>query len=67
MIKVGINGLGRIGRSILRSINPQIFDVKIVNEINPDIKNIAYTANYDTIYGKNKNPYKTKNNYIYNK
>ena len=66
MIKVGINGLGRIGRSILRSINPQIFDVKIVNEINPDIKNIAYTANYDTIYGKNNNPYKTNNNYIYN-
>ncbi len=66
MIRIGINGLGRIGRSILRSIDTKIFDVKIINEINPDIKNIAYTANYDTIYGKNDSPYHTSNNYIFN-
>ena len=54
-IKIGINGLGRIGRHILRLAmkDPRIKVVGI-NDINPDIGNWAYTINYDTIYGKSK-------------
>jgi len=50
-IRVGINGLGRIGRAIYR-LNHQkkIFDVVAVNEVNPDNKNIGYLLQYDTIY-----------------
>jgi glyceraldehyde 3-phosphate dehydrogenase len=53
MIRIGINGLGRIGRAIIRSnsLNPR-FEVVAVNDINPDIGNIAYQLNYDTTYGQ---------------
>jgi len=52
-MRIGINGLGRIGRAILR-VNQikNFFDVVVVNDINPDIHNIAYTLNYDTLYGR---------------
>lgn len=52
MIKVGINGLGRIGRAILRS-NMKMGSVEIVavNDVNPETGNIAYQLNYDTTYG----------------
>ncbi len=53
MVRVGINGLGRIGRAILR-VNQlkKYFDIVVINDINPDIDNIAYTLNYDTLYGR---------------
>jgi len=51
--RIGINGFGRIGRAIFR-INQKynLFDIPIINDINPDIKNIAYLLKYDTTYGK---------------
>ncbi|MCP9889244.1 aldehyde dehydrogenase [Cyanobium sp. ATX 6A2] len=53
MIKVGINGLGRIGRAILRNnLRTSAFEVAAINDINPDPDNIAYTLNYDSIYGR---------------
>ncbi len=53
MIRVGINGLGRIGRAIFRvNALQRNFEVVVVNDINPDSKNIAYTLNYDTLYGR---------------
>ena len=56
MIRIGINGFGRIGRAIYRvnSENPK-FKIVAINDINPDLKNIAYTLKYDTLYGKFKN------------
>ncbi|MBT3393564.1 MAG: aldehyde dehydrogenase [Waddliaceae bacterium] len=56
-IRVGINGFGRIGRAIFR-INElsEDMEVVVINDINPDIKNIAYLLQYDTTYGRlNKN------------
>ena len=51
-MKVGINGLGRIGRAIFRrALEMEDVDICVINEINPDIGNICYTLNYDTIYG----------------
>ena len=52
-LKIGINGLGRIGRAIFR-INKEneFFDIPIINEINPDNNNISYLLKYDSIYGK---------------
>ena len=59
-LNIGINGFGRIGRSIFRNIE-DISRLKIVriNDINPDIDNIAYTINYDSTYGRSKNKYTT--------
>jgi glyceraldehyde 3-phosphate dehydrogenase len=53
MIKVGINGIGRIGRAILRNnLRSKAFEIVAINDINPDPDNIAYTLNYDSIYGR---------------
>lgn len=52
-LKVGINGFGRIGRAIFRINELQnIFDIVVINDINPDNKNIAYLIEYDTTYGR---------------
>jgi len=52
MINVGINGLGRIGRAILR-INHKnnVFNVVAINDINPSNDNLAYMIKYDSTYG----------------
>ena len=43
-IKIGINGFGRIGRAIYRANNSNpILDIVVINDANPDIKNIFYT------------------------
>ena len=51
-LKIGINGFGRIGRAILR-INHQLdlFDVVVINDINPDLANLAYLLRYDSVHG----------------
>jgi glyceraldehyde 3-phosphate dehydrogenase len=52
MLKVAINGLGRIGRAtfkILASI-PELEVVGINDLVTPD--NLAYLLNYDTMYGR---------------
>ena len=52
-IRLGINGLGRIGRQIYKlCIDDTTIDLVGINEINPDINNWIYTLNYDSIYGK---------------
>ncbi len=52
-MRVGINGFGRIGRSIFRinEKNPG-FKVVAINDIDPNVGNHAYLLKYDTIYGK---------------
>ena len=67
MIRVGINGLGRIGRAIFR-VNQlkKYFDVVVINDINPDIDNIAYTLNYDTLYGKQDIQFHSKDDCLVN-
>lgn len=56
-MKIGINGLGRIGRAIYRRcLEFNDIEITIINEINPDVGNIAYTLNYDTIYGPLRDP-----------
>lgn len=51
-IKVGINGIGRIGKALCRKIvkDPD-FELVHINDINPDLGNVVYQLNYDTLYG----------------
>jgi glyceraldehyde 3-phosphate dehydrogenase len=51
-IRVGINGLGRIGRAFLKTAmeNPEL-EVVAVNDLG-DIYNMAYLLNYDSVYGR---------------
>jgi glyceraldehyde 3-phosphate dehydrogenase len=53
MLNIGINGFGRIGRSILRNVI--LFDdikIVVINDINPEIENIAYLLKYDSYFGR---------------
>lgn len=55
-IKIGINGFGRIGRAFLRiNLKYNAYDIVAINEIDPDIHNMAYLLKYDTTYGKLQN------------
>ncbi len=51
-IKIGINGLGRIGRAILKIAyeRPEI-EIIAGNDLG-DLENIAYLLKYDSVYGK---------------
>jgi len=60
-LKVGINGFGRIGRAILRNnLEKKYFDIVHINDINPDINNLAYLIKFDSTYGKLLNKVKAK-------
>lgn len=53
MKRIAINGFGRIGRAIAK-INEKnkIFDLVLINDINPYPENLAYLFKYDSTYGK---------------
>ena len=52
-MKIAINGLGRIGRSILRQIagNPE-FELVFLNDPNMSAENLSYLIKYDSTYGR---------------
>jgi glyceraldehyde 3-phosphate dehydrogenase len=52
-VKVGINGFGRIGRLVFRSMaaRPNEFDVVAVNDLT-DPKHLALLLKYDSVHGK---------------
>ncbi len=54
MAKVGINGMGRIGRAAFKIIldTPEL-DLVAVNDLMP-LDNLVYLLNYDTVYGRYK-------------
>ena len=54
--KVAINGLGRIGRAILRLvIDEPSFELVAVNDL-MDAENLAYLLRFDTVYGRYDRP-----------
>lgn len=64
-IKIGINGFGRIGRAIFRNnLEKDFFKVVAINDINPDIKNIAYTLNFDTLYDRLSQVYTVEGDFL---
>ena len=66
-INILLNGIGRIGKAILRISNEKnYFNIVAINELNTNINNIAYTINYDSTYGNIKNKYKVEDDCIFN-
>lgn len=52
-MRVGINGFGRIGRAIARILcQDGQLELVAINDINPDIENMAYLLRYDSVYGR---------------
>ena len=54
MIKVGINGFGRIGRLVFRAAvaQPDVFEIVGINDPFIDLDYMVYMVKYDTIHGK---------------
>ena len=54
VIKVGINGFGRIGRVIMRILEARDTDIEVcgINLRNADIKRMAYQMEYDSVFGR---------------
>ncbi|MEW9106104.1 type I glyceraldehyde-3-phosphate dehydrogenase [Paenibacillus sp.] len=52
MVKVGINGFGRIGRNVFRAAlnNPEV-EIVAINDLT-DVKTLAHLLKYDTTHGK---------------
>ncbi|MCB1110485.1 MAG: aldehyde dehydrogenase, partial [Chlamydiia bacterium] len=52
-IRVGINGFGRIGRSVLRLVFEKFEDIEVVavNDLVP-APNLAYLLKYDSVHGR---------------
>ena len=64
-MRIGINGFGRIGRAIARiNLEKEKFEIVAINDINPDINNMAYLLKYDSTYGRLKLPVEVNGNTI---
>jgi glyceraldehyde 3-phosphate dehydrogenase len=55
-IRIAINGLGRIGRAILKlALDEPALEVVAVNDL-ADVENLAYLLRFDTVYGRYPKP-----------
>jgi len=67
-MRILLNGVGRIGKAILRIANSSnSLQIIAINELNQNIDNIAYSINYDSTYGTFEDKFKVSNNFISNK
>ena len=52
MVRVAINGFGRIGRTFFRlAFAHPDFEVVAINDLG-DLENLAYLLKYDSVYGR---------------
>jgi glyceraldehyde-3-phosphate dehydrogenase (EC 1.2.1.12) len=64
MVKVGINGFGRIGRAVFKiAQSSKLFEVVAINDIT-DAKTLAHLLKYDSVYGKFNADIKVNNDEI---
>jgi len=62
-----LNGIGRIGKAVLKiALKNKNIKILAINELNTNIKNIAYSINYDSTYGQFDDKFKYFDNYIQN-
>ena len=52
MTKIAINGIGRIGKLVLKLLLQNKYDIKYLNEINGDTKSLIHSLEFDSIHGK---------------
>ena len=63
MIKVAINGFGRIGRTFFRqAFSADGVSVVAINDLT-DRENLAYLLKYDTVYGRYEKSVELKNDH----
>jgi len=52
MNNIAINGIGRIGKLVLKTLISRNFNIKHVNELNGDINSLMHSIEFDSIHGK---------------
>ncbi|KAG7087429.1 hypothetical protein E1B28_013395 [Marasmius oreades] len=66
MVKVGINGFGRIGRIVLRNaLEKQEIEVVAVNDPFIDLEYMVYMFKYDSVHGRFKGDVEAKDGKLY--
>jgi len=56
-IRIAINGLGRIGRAILKlAIDEPALELVAINDL-ADVENLNYLLRFDTVYGATRSPW----------
>ena len=63
MVKVAINGFGRIGKIVFRVAMEKGVNVVAINDMN-DAKAAAYTLKYDSVHGKFKGDVRAEGKYL---
>ena len=66
-MRVLLNGVGRIGKAILRiAQEDNSLNIVAINELNTKLENITYSINYDSTYGKLQDKFVVNNDHIKN-
>ena len=65
MVKVGINGFGRIGRLVLRAALDKNVDVVAINDPFIPLDYMVYMFKYDSTHGKFKGEVKEDGKFLY--
>ena len=52
MVNLAINGIGRIGKLVLRILISKNYNVKYLNELNGDTSSLIHSIEFDSIHGK---------------
>ena len=63
MVKVAINGLGRIGRTFLKIALDKKLDIVAINDL-ADINSLAYLIKYDSVYGNYQGKIEVENGFL---
>ena len=64
MTNIAINGIGRIGKLVLKILVSNNFDVKYINELNGNSSNLLHSLEFDSVHGKWAADFKANNNSI---
>ena len=65
MINIAINGVGRIGKLILKLLVTNNLNLKYVNELNGDIHSLLHSLEFDSIHGKWLADFEAKDNDLF--
>jgi glyceraldehyde 3-phosphate dehydrogenase len=63
MVRIAVNGLGRIGRSFLKIALDKKLDIVAVNDLG-DINSLVYLIKYDSVYGNYENKVEAGKDFI---
>jgi len=63
MVKIAINGLGRIGRTFLKIALEKKLDIVAINDLG-DIPSLVYLIKYDSVYGNYENKVEAGKDFI---